>query len=152
MPDLFTHLATARLPAAFVRDPRIAALVVIGTFLPDLTSKGFYWVLKCTPNFEVPTHSLVGVTLISYAASLFLEERLRRAAFPALLAGGVLHVLVDLLKDNMGVGSCRLFYPFSPRSYELGLIDPVDVIYLVPIDLILLWVAGAIERSRRVRG
>jgi membrane-bound metal-dependent hydrolase YbcI (DUF457 family) len=151
MADLFTHLASARLPAAFVRDRRIAALLVIGTFLPDLVSKGLYWILRCSDNFETPTHTLVGVALISYAASLMVEERLRRLGFAALLAGGVIHIAVDLLKDNMGTGSSRLLYPFSPRSYELGLIDPLDVVFLAPFNIVILWAAWSIERKRRVQ-
>ena len=58
MADLFTHLAAARLPAAFVRDRRIAALLVLGTFLPDLAAKGLYWVLRAPSPFIEPTHSL----------------------------------------------------------------------------------------------
>jgi membrane-bound metal-dependent hydrolase YbcI (DUF457 family) len=151
MADLFTHLASARLPAAFVRDRRIAALLVIGTFLPDLASKGLYWILRCSDNFETPTHSLVGVLLLSYAASLLVEERLRRPGFAAILAGGVLHIAVDLLKNNMGTGSARLFYPLSPRSYEIGLIEPLDVVFLAPLNVVILWVAWAVERKRRVQ-
>jgi membrane-bound metal-dependent hydrolase YbcI (DUF457 family) len=150
MPDLFTHLATARLPAALVRDRRIAALLVIGTFLPDLVSKGLYWILRARMNFESTSHTLLGVALISYAASLLIEERLRRPAFWAFLAGGTLHIAVDLLKDNLGSGSCRVFYPLSTQAYEFGLIQPLDVIYLVPIDVAILWVAWVLERRRRV--
>ena len=104
MADLFTHLAAARVPAAFVRDRRIAALLVIGTFLPDLASKGLYWVARAgaETNFTTPTHTIAGLAILSYAAALFVEERLRRPAFAAILAGGLIHVAVDLLKDNLG--------------------------------------------------
>jgi membrane-bound metal-dependent hydrolase YbcI (DUF457 family) len=148
MPDLFTHLATARLPAAFVRDRRIAALLVIGTFLPDLVAKGFMWVTRATDNFDAMTHSLLGLLLLSYGAALFIEERLRRPAFVALLGGGLLHVAVDLLKYNLGMGSATLFFPFSDRSFELGLIDPLDVIFLAPLAAVLLGIAWIIERKR----
>jgi membrane-bound metal-dependent hydrolase YbcI (DUF457 family) len=149
MADLFTHLAAARLPAAFVRDRRLAALLVIGTFLPDLVSKGLYWILRCADNFETPSHTLAGLALLSYAAALLVGQRLRRPAFAAIFAGGVIHLAVDLLKENLGAGSARLFYPLSIRSYELGLIDPLDVILLVPLDIAILWAAWALERRLR---
>lgn len=149
MADLLTHWAAAQLPAAFSRDRRIAALVVIGTFLPDLASKGLYWVLKSGGDFTIPTHTLPGLAILSYGAALFVEERLRRPAFLALLVGGLVHVAVDLLKDNLGMGASHLFHPFSTASYELGLIDPLNVILLVPVDVGILLLAWHLERRLR---
>ena len=148
MADLFTHLAAARVPAAFQRDRRLSALLVIGTFLPDVAAKGLYWVLRTDSDFTLPTHSILGLVVLSYAAALWIEERLRGRAFVAILAGGLIHVGVDLLKENLGMGSAYLFYPFSTRSYELGLIDPLDVVWLLPIDVLILVLAWIIERRR----
>ncbi len=149
MADLLTHWAAAQLPASLSRDRRIAALVVIGTFLPDLVSKGLYWVLQSGGDFTTPTHSLLGLALIAYGAALFVEERLRRPAFIALLVGGLVHVAVDLLKDNLGMGAAYLFQPFSTASYELGLIDSLNMILLVPLDLGILLLAWILERRLR---
>ncbi len=149
MPDLFTHYASARLPAAFLRDRRIAALVVIGTFLPDLAAKGLYWLTRSPEPWAVPTHSLPGLLVLSYLAALFLEERLRGRAFAALTAGAFLHVAVDILKGYLGVGAARLLFPFSLRGTELGLIKSEDVLWLLPIDALLVLAAWAIERRRR---
>src|SRR5262245_61317168 len=120
MPDLFTHLVAARVPGAFVRDRRLQALLVIGTFMPDIAFKGLYWVMQTRESFGATTHSIIGVVLISYLACLFLEERIRRPGFFALAAGGLIHILVDLIKYNLGAGSARLFLPFSIEGYELG--------------------------------
>ena len=38
MPDLLTHYAAARVPALALRDPRLQALLVAGTFLPDVVA------------------------------------------------------------------------------------------------------------------
>jgi len=152
MSDLFTHLAAARLPGALLSDRRVAALLVIGTFLPDLASKSLYWVALCSSDFKNPTHSPLGLLSVCYAASLFVVERLRRPAFAALYAGALLHVAVDLLKDNLGMGSAHLLYPFSTASTEFGLTGPDDVHVLLPIDLALLGLAWLVERKvRRVR-
>jgi hypothetical protein len=148
MPDLLTHLVAARVPGTLVRDRRVQALLVIGTFLPDLASKGLYWVFQSRESFSVPTHSVVGVILISYLACLFVEESLRRPGFWALTMGGVIHILLDLIKDNQGTGASHLWNPFLRNGYELSWIDPENVIYLVPLDVAILGILWLLERRR----
>lgn len=149
MPDLFSHLAAARLPAAFLRDRRLAALLVIGTFLPDIAAKGVYWVLKSGDHYDVPTHGLLGMLLVSYLAALFLEEGLRPAGFRALAAGGLVHIALDMLKENYELGGPAFFYPFLTRNFNAGVIDPINLAVLLPIDVAILGAAWAIERKRR---
>lgn len=152
MADFLTHLTAAKLPATFLRDRRVQALLIFGTFLPDLFDKGVDLILRAPANFSVPSHTLPGLILFSYLACLFVEERLRPAAFAALYAGGVVHVVVDLFKDNQGAGVAMILYPFSTRGVEFGLIDPEDVILLLPVNvaiLSLLWLAE--RRFDRVR-
>ncbi len=151
MPELLTHLAAARLPAVFLRRRWVQALFVFGTFMPDIASKGFQVVTSSHFHFTVPTHSLLGVIVLSYLASLFIEERGRGAAFGALAAGALLHVGVDLLKDNLGSGAAFLLHPFSTASTELGLIHPYELT-LLPFDAALLVALWLVERRlRRVR-
>ncbi len=151
MPDLFTHLASARVPGAFLRDRRLQAIFILGSFLPDIASKTLYWVAWANSDFLEPFHSLPGLLLACYGAALFVEESLRKPAFAALYGGAVLHVAVDLIKDNLGTGSAALFYPFSARGYELGWMDWEDTILLLPIDAAVLILVLALERrSRRV--
>lgn len=148
MPDLLTHLVAARVPCTFLRDRRTQALLVIGTFLPDLAGKGLYWVFQSRGSFSQPTHSVLGVILMSYLACLFLEESLRRPGFWALTAGGVIHILVDLIKDNQGTGACHLWTPFLRGGSELGWIEPENVVYLIPIDALILGILWTLERRR----
>ena len=84
MADLFTHLVAARVPACALSHPRLVALFVIGTFLPDLAAKGLFWVARTAPGHTVPTHSILGVLLLSYVASLFIDSGFRGQAFGAL--------------------------------------------------------------------
>jgi membrane-bound metal-dependent hydrolase YbcI (DUF457 family) len=146
MPDLFTHLVAARVPGSFVRDKRLQALLVIGTFMPDIAFKGLFFVMQTRESYGAASHSILGVLLISYLACLFIEEAIRRPAFLALAAGGLIHVAVDLIKYNLGEGSCRLFLPFSTGGVELGWIDPENVVLLVPIDAVILAAAWLLER------
>jgi hypothetical protein len=152
MPDLFTHFVAARAPGVFVRDRRLVALLAIGTFLPDLVSKGLYWILQCGEGFATASHSILGVLLISYLACFFVDETLRRQGFAMLSLGGLIHLALDLIKDNLGAGSIHPFLPFHPFALEFGWIDPENVILLVPIDAAVLAAILLFERSRdRVR-
>ena len=149
MPDLFTHLAAARVPAAFLRDPRLGALLVFGTFVPDLVYKGLYWVARAGDDFGNPSHSLLGLVVLSYLAALFVQPALRRSAFAALLAGGLVHVALDALKHHEGFGSADLLFPFSLRPMEVGWIHPEDVVFLVPAAAGVLLGAWILERRLR---
>lgn len=151
MADLLTHLAVARVPAALVRDRHVSTLLILGTFLPDLAAKSLYWIAWASEDFVRPTHSLPGLLCLSYLAALFVEARLRRAAFAAFLAGGLLHVAVDMLKDTLDQGAVFFLYPFSTRGFEFGLVDPEDVIFFLPLDAALLVLAWFLERRRHVR-
>ncbi len=152
MADLLTHLASARIPGIFLRDRRVQALLVLGSFLPDIVSKGLYHVTRSSDNFIVPSHSVTGLLALCFALSFLLEERIRRPGFGALLAGAYLHLAVDLLKDQGGAGLLGVFHPFSPAGFQLGLVDPENVILLLPIDVAILVGAWLLERRlRRVR-
>jgi membrane-bound metal-dependent hydrolase YbcI (DUF457 family) len=152
MSDLFTHLVAARVPGVLVRDRRLVALLVIGTFLPDLASKGLYWVLRSGDLYGFGTHSILGVLALSYLAALFIEEKLRPPACAMLAVGGLIHLAVDHLKDSMDVGPSCLFLPFFTRSVELGWIDPENVVLLVPLSAVILAATLMIERRlARVR-
>lgn len=149
MPDLLTHLASAAAPATFLRDRPTRIALLLGALLPDVVSKPLYWVTWSRMDFLEPCHSLPGLLILSYAASLFFEVPIRRRTFPALYAGSLLHVALDLMKDNMGTGSASLFYPFSTQVFELGWIDPENVIALAPAALALWGLAFWIERRVR---
>lgn len=149
MPDLFTHYAAARLPAGLLRDVRLQILLVAGTFLPDLVSKSLYWIARTGDRFGAPSHSLFGLALLCYASALLLDLPLRRPGFACLFAGGAIHLFLDLLKESLGIGAVRLFFPVLPRAYELGWIPTEDVVYLLPLDLGLLLLAWRLSARGR---
>lgn len=149
MPDFLTHLAAARVPGILIRDPRVQALFIVGTFLPDLAAKGLYWVMAAHAHFTTPTHSILGLVALCYLACLFVEAPLRRPAFFALYGGALLHVALDLFKDNMGSGVGHLFHPLTLYSPEFSLIDPENVVLLVPVDGAILVAAWMWERRLR---
>jgi hypothetical protein len=145
--DLFTHFVVARAPGVLVRDRHLVALLAIGTFLPDLAAKGLYWILQSGDYFGIGSHSILGVVLLSYLACLFVEEPLRRSGFVMLLLGGLIHLVVDMAKDNFGSGAVFPLLPFSAAPVEWGWIQSENVIFLVPIDAVML--AGILLYERR---
>ncbi|HYF00298.1 MAG TPA: metal-dependent hydrolase [Planctomycetota bacterium] len=149
MPDLLTHWAAAQVPATTLRDRRLQALLVLGTFLPDIGAKGLHHVARAPTYFEDPTHSLAGLLLLCYGACLFLEPGLRKGGFAALYAGAAIHLVLDLAKDNPGDGGMRLLLPFSGVEFELGLVASENVIYLLPFDALVLLACFLVDRRRR---
>jgi hypothetical protein len=149
MADLFTHLVAARLPASALSHPRLVALFVIGTFLPDLAAKGLFWVARSAPGRSVPAHSILGVLLLSYTASLFIDSGLRGQAFWALFGGALVHIAVDLAKDNMGLGAAVPFDPFLGYSLELGWMFPDNFVLLFPLNAGVLLTQWIVERRLR---
>lgn len=153
MPDLLTHWAAAAVPATALRDRRLQAVLVLGTFLPDVVSKGLQRIVLAPTYFSDPSHSFVGLIPLAYGFSLFLEAGWRKAGFIAIYAGAVLHVLLDLVKSNLGGAGMRIFTPFSLAPAELGLISTENVIYLLPLDVLVLLACFLVDRRRRaVRG
>jgi membrane-bound metal-dependent hydrolase YbcI (DUF457 family) len=141
MADLVTHYLTARIPTAHCERP-IQAAFVAGVILPDGLCKLLDLVLASGNRFEVPTHTIVGAALYAYLFAFFFEERIRARAWLALFGGGLLHLFVDLLKQTMGSApSAWLLFPFTTRSFELGLYDPLDWIATIPVAaaIVLLW-------------
>lgn len=141
MADLVTHYLTARIPSARLDRP-IQAAFVAGVVLPDGICKLLDIVLGSAHRFEVPSHTIVGMALYAYIFSYFFEERLRGRAWLALWGGGLLHVLVDLCKDTMGSApSAWCLYPFTSRSVEFALYDPLDWVWTIPVAaaIVALW-------------
>ena len=108
-------------------------------------------------RFWTPAHTAVVIALaalpLSLASSpyyLFLLNTI--AVFAMLALGGVIHLLMDMIKDILGSGAVHPFLPFSTFSVEFGWIDPENVILLVPLDAALLGALLFYERRRdRVR-
>jgi membrane-bound metal-dependent hydrolase YbcI (DUF457 family) len=162
--DVVTHLCSglivhAMAPVGVVR--RWSPLFVAGVVLPDLLSRapatllGLVhshthplptWILYCWP----PLHLPAGILLYSALIALLFPAAQRRAALTALLAGGALHVLLDLFQRHVGLGY-PLLVPFSGRDFELGLMGTEATVAWVPIvvaSTALVYLAAAWWRRR----
>lgn len=78
---------------------------------------------------------------------MLFEEKSRGKIFVFLFLGSLLHVLIDLFKNNLGLGSSFLLYPFSDKGYEFGLYQAEDVLYILPLNLLIIVAIELIVRK-----
>ena len=149
MADLLTHYVSARVAGIPVRDRSVAALLTVGVLLPDVTGKPLGSLPGLPELVEVPSHTLPGLLLLCFALCLLFAPPIRARAFGALYAGSLVHLLLDAMKDYLGSGAIIPFHPFSLEAYEMGFYRSEDVFYLLPANLAVLALLGALERRRR---
>lgn len=135
MPDLLTHLATGHWLGRALstrgldlrRRRTILLATLAGAALPDLLTRAPTVVLgEALPglgSFLHPLHSPIPYVLVAILASRAFVPELRRHVLAGLLAGGLLHLLMDLGQRNLEPGYTLLF-PFSAHGRQLGLFAP----------------------------
>jgi hypothetical protein len=132
MPDLLTHLIVAQ---ACRRGPRIEALTfwfLVGTVLPDILTRPFNILFPSFFWLFMPLHTPVGLLFVCLSMSQLSPAASRRSVFYNLAGGAALHLLLDLFQRHIA-GSYYLLFPFSWRSFEIGLVWPETSLYLLPI-------------------
>jgi hypothetical protein len=148
MADLLVHFATGFAAARPLRDGRVRAILYLGVCLPDLLYKALLYGANAPTWLCEPTHSPLGLVPLCYVGALLFEEPWRKRAFAALLAGGWLHLLLDLGKTYMGRGVILWAFPFSMDAVELGWYTPEQSLYLWLPSLGLIAVAELVGRLR----
>ena len=144
MPDLLSHLLSARIAGTALRSNRRGWLVMLlfGALLPDLLTRPFYILWPATYWFVNPLHTPVGIFLTCLALSEFFIPAQRNVAFVMLLAGSALHLLLDLLQKHEH-GGYALLFPFSWDRLEFGLFWPEQTLWGLPFWLLvyglILW-------------
>lgn len=142
MPDLITHCSVAYLFKWIFRDK--LALFVLGTILPDLLTRGLFIIFPPLVTLLQPMHTPFVLIFICYFLCLFFEEGIRKGVFIALLSGSCLHLFLDLFQIHIGKEEYLWFFPFSWKSYEIGLFWPEASVLTIPFWIILILVS---ERS-----
>ena len=147
MADLLVHFATGFAAGRPLRDGRLRSIVYVGVCLPDLLYKLLLYGGGAPTWLCEPTHTPLGLIPWCWLGALLFEESWRRRAFWALLAGGWLHLLVDVGKNYMGNGVIMPAFPFSMKTVELGWYHPEDSPLLMLPALALM---GAVELLGRL--
>jgi membrane-bound metal-dependent hydrolase YbcI (DUF457 family) len=147
--DLLVHAASAFVAGRPLRDGRLRAILYFGVCLPDVLFKTLLYLGHAPSWLCEPTHSPLGLLPICYVGALLFEEPWRKRAFAALLAGGWLHLLLDLGKNYLGSGVIAWAFPFSMRTVELGWYNSEDSIYFMLPALAVMGITELIFRRRR---
>lgn len=135
MPDVLTHLATGhwlgRLLTARSTDPARARALLWGTLagsaLPDLATRAPNLLLgRLVPGLGSilhPLHAPLPYAILALLVARGFVDRDRRAVLSGLLAGGLLHLVLDLGQCNLRPGYTLLF-PFSAWRSQVCLYRP----------------------------
>jgi hypothetical protein len=151
MADLLVHVASAYAVGRPLRDGRLRSIVYVGVCLPDLIYKSLLYLGNAPTWLCEPTHAPLGQIPWCYAAALLFEEAWRKRAFVALLAGGWLHLLIDVAKSYMGEGVIPWAFPFSMQTVELGWYYPDDSVYLMLPSLGVIAAVELLFRALKAR-
>ncbi len=152
MADLFTHASLAVLVRLGQKHPRGVATFVAGTCLPDLarvpatvlTRARWSWpeIPEWLCYVWAPLHLPAGMLGVSFLVALLFPENKRKFAFLNLFAGGLFHLVVDLMQTHLGLGYL-LFFPLSDWDFELGWLGSETTVlwvpFLVPFTLTAGW-------------
>ncbi|MBN2031574.1 hypothetical protein JW824_15185 [bacterium] len=159
MPDLMTHVAISHLikrPFELKQESSktvpMRTVFYLGTILPDVLSRPFYILFPVTREWVSLYHHPVGFILIATLFALFFDPTIWKRAWMHLMAGGMLHFLLDSFQKQIASGIAWL-WPFSWRIYGYGLMEAGDILHYIPlwISLIIIMEMGFyyIRRKRQ---
>jgi hypothetical protein len=143
MPDLYTHTALAyAVPDKWRAGIPLEAFLA-GAALPDVLAyvplkllvalRWFVPVPNWLVHVFVPWHSPAVFALACFLLSFLFEQEKRKKIFLGLLGGSLFHLFIDLFQYQPD-GGYFVFYPFSLRTFQLGLIHA---------DFWAVWAGGA---------
>lgn len=116
--------------------PLEAALVALGTQLPDLVDKPLAWSLGVLPGGRTLGHSIIVAALVIGAISVIVRPRYGRRPVTAFAVGYLSHLLADLppelLAGEITRASYLLWPLLPPPPYEL---EPSFIAHLRAYEL-----------------
>lgn len=157
--DSFTHAFAIAIPLLLAGNAILVPFAVIGAVIPDIDAI-FFFVSDDEPSRYIfthggITHSIAGAALLSLAVFIalklisgisrfgqFFPEGVPLIAGAAILAGAMLHILLDYL----AYPGIPLFWPFSTEKFTLGIFPgpslPILIVSIALLSLILTGRAG----------
>ncbi len=148
MPELVTHAFSVYFIGMHPSVKRVRWLFYFGVLLPDVISRPIYILWPRWFGYTVAMHTPIFMLIVCLLLAEFFASPLKIKARWALLAGCGFHFLLDLFQKHIGAGYFWLF-PFSWRSFEIGLFWPEATLPLVPIWLLLMVAFEGIWLLRR---
>lgn len=141
MPDWISHILIALIICEIFKIKK-KSLVVLGSLLPDMLGKlsllnlftkvpegFFFWI-------TVPFHTPIGLLLMTLIICPIFKYN-QKKVFSLITTGWVLHLLADLTNKHLVYSPMFLLFPFSWKTYELGILWPEEyLLVLVPLFII----------------
>ena len=149
MPDLLTHTAFSYFVARPHRFVRYRAIFYLGTILPDIISRPIYILKPELFPYTVGIHTPVFLLLFGCFMSLFFESEIRASIRNWLFIGMALHLFLDFFQRHLSGGGYFWLFPFSWKSFEIGLYWPEQPLKFIPLWLAAILVTEVIVRRRK---
>ncbi len=151
MPDLVTHFAAAYFLKIPDRWSRFRVPFYIGALLPDLLARPLSILYPPVSYTVYSLHTPIVSLIVCLLITQFFEKEIRSGVRINLLLGTFLHFGLDIFQKHITISYYWLF-PFSWKSFELGLVWPEDSLKAVPVLVILMIVIEtAIQVQKRTR-
>ncbi|MBN1559266.1 hypothetical protein JW998_03405 [candidate division KSB1 bacterium] len=146
MPDLVTHTAAAYFLSRHRCFQRYRVLFYLGTILPDILARPIHIIFPQLYFYSVAIHTPIFMAIFTLFFSEFFRKD-RWAVVKFLGAGIVVHFALDLLQKHLAAGY-YWFFPFSWKSFEIGLFWPEDFVSLIPLWCVLVLAAEILQRLK----
>lgn len=151
MPDLITHFAAAYILKVPSRWSRFRVPFYLGAILPDLLSRPFYILYPPATYTVYSLHTPVVSVIACFLIAQFFEGEIRSRIRTNFLSGIALHFGLDFLQKHVIV-PYYWFFPFSWKTFELGLFWPEDSLRLVPLWIsIVLIIEVTVQVKKRIK-
>jgi hypothetical protein len=151
MPDLITHLSIVYFSNRWLRIVKYSTLLYVGTIIPDILTTAPAIIFPKTEFALYPFHTPLGLFILCLLLSFFFEEKWRKEIFISLIVGCYVHFTIDLLQKHMQPAYTFLF-PFSWRSFEIGILWPETIITFVPVWLAVICLIEILSRLKTRHG
>lgn len=152
--DSLTHLlvghamGTAASSAAQPYGSAVYWAVLIGNSLPDIDVPLSLALRRDIKLHRTITHTIPGATLLSLLTAVGLHLFMPAAPISLLFAFTFCGSLAHMLLDCLNLFGARLFWPFSARSIDLGILPIVDPYMLALLAIPTVGVRAGLLASR----
>ncbi len=148
MPDLVTHFTSAYILKIPDRWARFRVPFYLGALLPDLLTRPWTIIYPPASHLVYSLHTPLVTAIICLLIAQFFEEEISAGVRMNLLLGITLHFSLDILQKQVTVAYYWLF-PFSWKTFGLGLFWPEDTLRLVPLWIGLIFLIEVVLQYRK---
>ncbi|MBN1480961.1 hypothetical protein EH223_00640 [candidate division KSB1 bacterium] len=147
MPDLVTHTATAYFLMRSDSFQRFRVFFYLGAILPDILARPIHIMFPQFYLYTIAIHTPLFMILFTLLFAEFFQT-FRLHVIKYLLFGILSHFFLDLFQKHITDGY-YWFFPFSWRSFEIGLFWPELPVRLVPVWILLVAATEITLRLKR---